>query len=416
MSNAVTKAAEQNISVGFTNAQSFEFSQRAAQALAASTLVPEQFRRQVMDKRSKNPVENPNAVPNCIIALNMANRMGADPLMVMQNLYVVEGRPSWSAQFVIAAINSCGRFSPLRFDLSAQGEAREVEYETVKWVNGNRQINKAKCKVQDRTCRAWAIEKATGDRLDGPEVSIAMAEAEGWLGKNGSKWQTMPEVMLRYRAAAFFGKLYAPELLMGLQTVEEAAEVIDVTPVDLSAVVDAPARPQRSDFTTASTVVDVEAEPEPDPFVFTDADGEVYEYAYASEFVRLLVASLERAGDINAIEGIWETNSGQLDRVRAANPKLADEAHEAYGLALDRAHLAAHPQTCQKTDAEETPARVLERIMAEMESSVTEAAFHAVGEKHSRAIADAGRADKTAYKAWLARYDAKLSALRAVEG
>ena len=363
----------------------------------------------VVDKKSKNPVENQNAVPNCIIALNMANRMGADPLMVMQNLYVVEGRPSWSAQFVIAAINSCGRFSPLRFDLSAPGETREVEYETVKWVNGNRQTLKAKCKVQDRTCRAWAIEKATGDRLDGPEVSIAMAEAEGWLGKNGSKWQTMPEVMLRYRAAAFFGKLYAPELLMGLQTAEEAAEMIDVTPVDLSAVVDAPARPTRSDYATSTATV-IDAEPEPDPFTFTDADGEVTEAAEPGIFIGLFVAALEAETDAKRIDGLWETNSGQIDRVRAVDAKLAEDAHEAYSLALDRAHLAGQPKQA------ETPAQVLERIMAEMEAATTEDQFQAVGEKHSRAIADAGRADKAAYKAWLVRYDAKLAALRAAEG
>jgi len=56
-----------------------------------------------------------------------------------------------------------------------------------------------------------------------------MAVAEGWFGKAGSKWQTMPEVMLRYRAASFFGKLYAPELLMGIQTAEEIHDTIDLS-------------------------------------------------------------------------------------------------------------------------------------------------------------------------------------------
>ena len=81
-----------------------------------------------------------------------------------------------------------------------------------------------------RTCIASAIEKATGEVLEGPEVSMAMAKAEGWLGKNGSKWQTMPELMLRYRSAAFYGRLYAPEMLLGMQAAEEVADIIDVTP------------------------------------------------------------------------------------------------------------------------------------------------------------------------------------------
>jgi hypothetical protein len=60
-----------------------------------------------------------------------------------------------------------------------------------------------------------------------------MAKAEGWLTKTGSKWITMPELMLKYRAAAFFGRLYAPEVLMGMQTSEE---VIDITPMQPAAV------------------------------------------------------------------------------------------------------------------------------------------------------------------------------------
>jgi hypothetical protein len=55
-----------------------------------------------------------------------------------------------------------------------------------------------------------------------------MASAEGWATKAGSKWKTMPELMLRYRAAAFFGRLYAPDILMGMQTAEEAADVVSV--------------------------------------------------------------------------------------------------------------------------------------------------------------------------------------------
>jgi len=166
----------------------------------------------------------------------MAQRMGADPLMVMQNLYIVEGRPSWSSQFIIAAINSCGKYSPLRFDLSKPGELEEVTYTATEWQdqpNGGRAKKVAverKVKVRHQTCVAWAIEKETGARLESPTISIQMAIDEGWLTKNGSKWMTMPEVMLRYRSAAFFGKLYAPELLMGLQTAEEAQDIIDLEP------------------------------------------------------------------------------------------------------------------------------------------------------------------------------------------
>lgn len=210
----------------------FEQLCRVAKVLNQSTMVPSQYRAFNEKKVGGQMtwVENPSGLANCIVALNMAVRMNADPLQIMQALYVIEGRPSWSSQFIIASINSCGRYSPLRFDLSETDGVEEVEYEVTKWVNRQPVAERRIAQVQHRTCRAWVIEKETGERLDGPAVSVQMAIDEGWLTKNGSKWLTMPEIMLRYRAASFFGRLYAPELLMGLQSREEVEDFIDATP------------------------------------------------------------------------------------------------------------------------------------------------------------------------------------------
>ncbi|MCY1520851.1 hypothetical protein D9M68_556430 [compost metagenome] len=220
------------VTMGFGTSQSFELMQRAANLLSSSTLVPAAYRKVIekLDKYGnvKESRDNPNALANAVVALNMAQRMGADPLMVMQNLYIVEGRPSWSSQWIIAAINGCGRFSPLRFRIESRGE-REVEYKSTYWENNQRHTKVEKVKINDKVCVAWAIEKETGEVIESPAVSIEMAVLEGWYTKNGSKWQTMDEVMLRYRTASFFGKLYAPELLMGLQTVEEAQDIIEAT-------------------------------------------------------------------------------------------------------------------------------------------------------------------------------------------
>lgn len=225
-----------DIKVGFMNAASFELMQRAAKMMANSTLVPAAYQSvinktdrygQITDRR-----ENPNAVSNCVIVLNMSARMNADPLMIAQNLYIVEGRPSWSSQWIIAAINSCGRFSPLRFDIKDLGK-KKVEYTSYIWENKQRSAKTEAIEITDKVCVAWATEKETGNRIESPPVSIEMAVKEGWYTKNGSKWQTMEDVMLRYRTASFFGKLYAPELLMGLQSVEETQDmVIEATPDD----------------------------------------------------------------------------------------------------------------------------------------------------------------------------------------
>lgn len=234
---AQTSSLPAETQLSFFTAGGFALMQRGAALLSSSTLVPNAYRAEIEEKkygRVTGVKQNPNAMPNCVLALNMSQRMGADPLMVMQNLYIVDGRPAWSSQFIIAAINACGKFSPLRFTIEELGE-KEVEWVTTKWEsnpNGGRDVPKDvqhKAKIKNRQCRAWAIEKSTGERLDGPVVSMDMAVAEGWFGKAGSKWQTMPEVMLRYRAASFFGKLYAPELLMGIQTAEEIHDTIDLS-------------------------------------------------------------------------------------------------------------------------------------------------------------------------------------------
>lgn len=218
------------VTMGFGSLQSFELMQRAAKVLAGSTLVPTAYRAfKEIKQYGKVTGYEPNGagLPNCIVALNMAERMKADPLMVMQNLHIIEGRPSWSSQFIIAAINSCGRYSPLRFDLTAPGEPTEVAYTAYEWKNKQKYEVQKKVTVRHQECVAWVIEKETGERLESPRVSIQMAIDEGWLTKNGSKWQTIPELMLRYRCASFFGRLYAPELLMGLQSAEEVHDFID---------------------------------------------------------------------------------------------------------------------------------------------------------------------------------------------
>ena len=211
----------------------------AASFLSGSSLVPTDYRRWVpvknqygkaMTNADGTPqlMENPNATSNCLIALNMANRMGYDPLMIMQNLYIIEGRPAWSSQFIIAAINACGKFDPLQFEIINEGE-KEIEYVNSYWENGKKLSAKATVKLENLTCIAWTTDKK-GNRLQSDKISMEMAVKEGWYQKNGSKWQTMAGQMLRYRAAAFFGRIYAPEILMGIYSADEVRDFVDVTP------------------------------------------------------------------------------------------------------------------------------------------------------------------------------------------
>lgn len=185
-STAIVTTQQGSLQTVSADTQAFELQLRKAKVFAASTLVPTQYR---------------NNLPDCVIAMNMANQIGADVLQVMQNLYIVQGKPGWSAQFLIATFNQSGKFSAMRFEWQGQQGSKE-------WG-----------------CRAYATEKATNEVIRGALVTWKMAESEGWAKKNGSKWLTMPELMMQYRAAAFLVRAYAPEIAMGLQTAEEIADI-----------------------------------------------------------------------------------------------------------------------------------------------------------------------------------------------
>lgn len=237
-SNVQVNAQMNAPGTGLFNFNNFGEVVRAAELLAGSNIVPETYRSVVVkksgwgDNYKEERTENPNAIANCLIALNMSNRMGADPLMIMQNLYLIEGRPAWSSTFIIAGINSCGRFGTLNFEFTELGN-RDIQYQETTGYGRNKQYVNKTANVDEFSCVAWAIDKATGNKVESTPITLELAIKEGWYFKKGSKWLTMARQMAQYRAAAFFGRVYAPEVTMGIYTkdeVEDFTEVRDVTP------------------------------------------------------------------------------------------------------------------------------------------------------------------------------------------
>lgn len=177
-SSALTTTSNNSV---YSSIQSFESAQRMAASLADCGLVPPSFQGQ-------------KGLPDCILAIEIANRMGMSPFQVMQNLNVIHGRPSWSSKFIIALIKGCGRFEGFDYDETAD------------------------------SCQCYALEKASGNRVTGIKITLDMAKKEGWT--RNAKWSTMPQTMLRWRAASSFGSFHIPDLILGIQSVEEN-EVIE---------------------------------------------------------------------------------------------------------------------------------------------------------------------------------------------
>jgi len=191
----------------FFDLAKYEHAKKVGTLLSTSSMVPDQFR-------------GGQNLGNCIIALNLAERMGVDPFMLMQNMYIVHGRPGIEAKLAIALVNGSGKFTPLQFKFEGQGK--------------------------DRKCTCYATHRETKEECS-QTVTWEMVEAEGWNEnkKNRttgeiikSKWNTMPDLMFQYRSAMFFTRIYCPEVIMGFRSVEE---IIDMTP-DNGDVYQAPIR------------------------------------------------------------------------------------------------------------------------------------------------------------------------------
>jgi hypothetical protein len=124
-------------------------------------------------------------------------------MVVMQNMVPIHGRPTWSSKFLIATVNSSGRFSPLRFVFDDD--------------------------AKPTSCYAVATDLKSGEELKGEIITMALAKSEGWLDRNGSKWKTMPGQMFRYRAASWWANVFCPEISLGLMSSEEAVDIEAVT-------------------------------------------------------------------------------------------------------------------------------------------------------------------------------------------
>lgn len=201
----------------FGSITAFEAGQRMAKVFATSTLVPQSYQ---------------NNIGNCMIALNLAQRMKSDPLMVMQNLVIVQNKPTFEAKFAIACFNATKKYSPIRYkEIGEKGKDSYGMY-------------------------AYAFDLKDGTVLRGPEVTIKLAKGEGWYQRN-KKWETMPELMLRYRAASWFIRTTDPGVMMGFQTSDEVEDVVGVeVPIDTPTGVVDTQQPEVVDIDT--TTVDAE--------------------------------------------------------------------------------------------------------------------------------------------------------------
>lgn len=196
----------------FENPAEFAARIKIAEALANTQFVPESFRGKSGD---------------CLVALDMAARLELNPLAIFSDIYVIDNRASFSSKFLIALVNRSGRFTRIAYDEGVDGTA-EVTYSGWGETRGQRKTWKEK--VPNYYAVASFTEIATGEKFTSPRVDLNFAEKNGWVQKSGSKWQTMPEIMCRYRAASILIKSVCPEIVMGLEWSDDLQDAREEKP------------------------------------------------------------------------------------------------------------------------------------------------------------------------------------------
>lgn len=161
---------------------------------------------EIMSQADIIPTHYRGKPANVFIAVQSALRMNLDPMQIMQNTFVISGKLGMVTAFAISLANQSGLFdSGIRYRIEGSGENLKVT--------------------------AYTNLKKTGEEIS-YTITMREAKAEGWT-KN-AKYQSLPELMLRYRAATLLIRTHAPEVLNGMHMVEEIEDVVmstkDVTP------------------------------------------------------------------------------------------------------------------------------------------------------------------------------------------
>lgn len=237
---ALATQANKPISFNLLDVEQFNHVQRICKMYANSDALPEMYR--VSDK-----VPEAKAIANCMIALEIASRIGTSMQAVCQNMDIIYGRPAWRSTFLISTVNTCGEFQKLKYKFGVDGKLGVVEYYETVWEpnpNGGKDLKKKYKRtfdgtdVDNKTCYAYTwekgVEQTQENMLFSETISLRMAIDKGWFFKDGSSWPSMPQQMLMYRAAAFWTRVHAPELSNGMRTVDEEHDIMDTTFEDVT--------------------------------------------------------------------------------------------------------------------------------------------------------------------------------------
>ena len=196
--NALTTTRSGGLSLAPSNMPE---AMQLAEMLAGSTLVPKDYQR------------NPS---NIMVAIIWGSEIGLAPLQALQNVSVINGRPSIWGDAALALVRGHPACVSVREGVDGEGDART----------------------------GWCEVTRRGEEPQRRTFSVDDAKKAGLWGKQGP-WQQYPARMLQLRARGFALRDVFPDALRGVITTEEARDT-PPEPRDVTAsVVDRAPQPSR---------------------------------------------------------------------------------------------------------------------------------------------------------------------------
>ena len=205
-----------------TMAEAMDFSKMLSQ----SEMVPKSYQRKPQD---------------ILVAVQWGYELGLQPLQALQNIAIINGKPSVYGDAALALVKNDPRCAGVNEKIEGEGDART-----------------AFCKVKRRY--GEEIEETVA------QFSVADAKRARLWGKQGP-WSQYPDRMLQMRARGFAIRDAFPDALKGVITAEEAqdypSEPKDVTPK--ANPLDQIKAPEPAPEPIPAPEPEIEAQPEAEP-------------------------------------------------------------------------------------------------------------------------------------------------------
>ncbi|MCQ9378836.1 hypothetical protein [Methyloversatilis sp. XJ19-49] len=200
-------------SAGFlANPQNFDEAMRIARVLADSDMVPKDYKGKPQ---------------NCLVALQWGADVGLPGLQALQNIAVINGRPSIWGDAALALVQSHPAYVGHREWMEGEGEAR------------------AACCAVTRKGAPEHIQR----------FSVADAKRAALWGKTGP-WTQYPDRMMQMRARGFALRDRFADALRGLSIGEESQDIAEVDMGTAERVPAPAAPPQRTEPPRAPALPD----------------------------------------------------------------------------------------------------------------------------------------------------------------